>query len=80
MLYHDKQKEQETLERCAKVIRKILEGIYEEHDSYDPDTGATEITNRKIEERAQDLEELEETILALKPTESAAGQVPAQGY
>jgi hypothetical protein len=71
MLYHDKQKERETIERCAKVIRKILEGIYEEHGSYDPDTGATEITNRKIEERAQDLEELEETILALKPTESA---------
>ena len=67
--------ERACYERAAKVIRRILDGIYEEHSSYDPDTGATEISNRRIEERANELEEIEEAILALPlTTESALAQ------
>lgn len=54
------------IEAAAKLIRKRLDGIYEDHAYTEQDTGATVIASAEIEGRANELEELEEEILALK--------------
>lgn len=53
------------IEAAAKLIRKRLDGIYEDHSYTEQDTGAVVIDNAEIEGRANELEELEEEIRAL---------------
>jgi len=55
----------EGIEAAAKLIRKRLDGIYEDHSYTEQDTGAVVIDNAEIEGRANELEELEEEIRAL---------------
>ena len=48
---------------CAKVLRKRLDNIYEEHSYTESDTNAT-IIDRHFEMAVEELEEMEEAILA----------------
>lgn len=56
-----------ALERAAKVLRKRLDGIYEEHSYQEEDTGAV-VVERAYDGQSEILEEMEEAILALSST------------
>ena len=60
----------QALEMAAKVLRKRLDGIYEEHSYQEEDTGAV-IVDRAYDSQAEILEEMEESIRALIPADSA---------
>ena len=61
----------QALEMAAKVLRKRLDGIYEEHSYQEEDTGAV-IVDRAYDSQAEILEEMEESIRALIPADIAA--------